>query len=389
MPQQVKIIDAGSVTGLRPQIRIVAATLAILIALDIAVAVVLASVAPQSLVRFFDYGRSVPGKLAQWQNDPGMPGNLQDLAWRDPLLERSAAAFAAETSSAESPNAGDPGTEAAGIGPVVRGYGMSFSNQILTAAAQAMPAFRLDLHAGPAAPANFSFATFLDDRPNRREGDVVVLGIVASNLTALGSFSNRTWSFEQPAPYTYPVFRPDPEGPGLLREDPLVTSHAAERALAPEAAAAWRAQLRRDALHTHAAFALPVLDHSPFARLVRRALAIGAIGAGESRIRANPETGELPYAVILRRIVTEFAEVARADGQIPVVLLAQTRNPQDPRLLALLGGTLAEQGIAYVATEDHHDPRDLSGFISDGHYRPELNDVFARAFLALPDLDGF
>lgn len=60
---------------------------------------------------------------------------------------------------------------------------------------------------------------------NRRKDDVAVLGILSSSVPALAALSNRTWMFEQPAPFTYPVFRPDAQG-GLKRIDPLVRSEA-------------------------------------------------------------------------------------------------------------------------------------------------------------------
>lgn len=341
-------------------------TLMMLIVIDLGVFATL-RYAPQSLVQFFEYGRSVPGKLARWSEDSSARDSLLDAAWRDGMLAQSARDFEAEVSHA----------------PTVRNYGMSFTSDILDAAVRrSLPHY--DNHSGPAAPPNFTFATFLDDRPNRREGDVVVLGILSSSVHALGAFSNRTWVFEQPAPFTYPIFLPDESGDGLLRLDPDFVSLEAEESATWRDRKAWQEKLAEyDRLYTHAAFAWPALDNSPFVRLIRRALATQAIARKKQRILAYPEEGDLPYAVILRRMISEFAAMARQDGQFPIVILVQSQEAGDPDLNGMLGATLREEGVAYLATADWHDPRDLRGFVSDGHYTTEANDLFAKALLRL------
>ena len=350
------------------QIRVILATMAMLVLLDLAVATILRTVAPPGLVAFFDYGRSVPGKLARWQADPGAPGNLFGVSWRPDMLAASAAGFAAEDAA-----------------PVVRVYGMSFVDQILQAAQRQRPALRLDLHSGPQAPPNFTYAMALDDRPNRRAGDIVVLGILAEALPGLATLGNRSWAFEQPAPFTYPVFRPRPGAPGLRRIDPLVLSVRDQAALDddPARAAAWRAQLRgEDAFFDPAAYAAPVLDASPLARLVRRSVAVGGYLRRRDAFLDHPETAAIDWPEVLRRMVTSFAGMVRADGQVPVVLLVEGRGRR-PVLAPLLRGTLEAAGIATLATDAVHDPGDAALFLPDGHYRPEVNDDFARALLSL------
>lgn len=343
-------------------------TLAALIVIDMAVALMLAGPAPISLQRFFDYGRSVPGKLAQWEARPKMRGNLYEVAWLPEMMERSAAAAAARPVA---------------DGPLVHAYSMSFVNHILEAAEAARPDLLVARRAGPSAAPNFTYAAFLKDRPNRRAGDVAVLGILSSSVSAMGSFSNRTWLFEQPAPYTYPVFLPDGAG-GLQIIEPLVQSLAQQKSLNsdPELARAWEAQLRADdALFIPAAFDLPLLDASPFARLVRRALAQGGIDARKAEVIAHPEDGPMPYAAVLRGMASEFARITREDGQKPLVVLVQSRSPADPDLLALLGPTLKHLALPYLATAEHVSPRDPRAFLGDGHYTAAVNTVFGKALL--------
>lgn len=334
-----------------------------------------------SLVRYFDYGRSVPGKLARWEAAPDRPGNLYDVAWRDAALARSAQEFAAETAAGGAGGGSGSGSgDGPGDGPVIRSYGMSFVDNIIAQALALRPDLSWDGMAGPAAPPNFTYALFEDDRANRRAGDVVVLGILSSAVPAMAALSNRTWAFEQPAPFTYPIYRPEGAA-GLRRVDPLVVSAAAQRALSGDAAARaqWQAQLRReDLFHGPRAFAWPWLDVSPFARLLRRSLATAHVARVNRRILRE---GAYPHAETLRRMIAEFAATARADGQIPLVMLVQTRDPRDADLLAIAGPLLAREGIAYLATAELFDPSDPMGFLADGHYTPAVDRIFARAFL--------
>jgi hypothetical protein len=168
---------------MRRQITILAAALAMVLALDLVLAAALSALGQggplTGLARYFDHGRSVPGKIAVWNAHPGDRGNLLAAAWLPEMMADSAERFAADAP-----------------GRVARSYGMSFLNRMTDAAQAIDPALRVDAHAGPAAPPNFVYAAFLADRPNRRRGDVAVLGILSSSVAGMGSLSNRTWAFE-------------------------------------------------------------------------------------------------------------------------------------------------------------------------------------------------
>lgn len=320
-----------------------------------------------ALTRMFDYGRSVPGKLEQWNKNPAASGNLFEIAWRPDLVSASAESFSTEDSR---------------DGPVARGYGMSFLNQLMRAAAESDPDLRIDLASGPAAPPNFAYALYQDDAANRRSGDIVVLGILSSSAPAAAAMSNRTWLFEQPSPFTYPVYRL--EGEGLHRMDPLVESLSDQLASMsdPAFAARWSEQLsEKDFFHSAFAFGLPVLDASPFARLTRRALVAGDIERREKALR-DPD-GPFPLRETLRRIALGFVAEARAAGEFPVVVLIQGRDRMDVDLLDAMGPALDAAGAAYLATASFIDPRDPTRFIGDGHFTHEANRVLADEFLRL------
>lgn len=351
-------------------IRIVVATLLALAVLDLAVAGVLkvASDAGKitSLVRYFDYGRSVPGKLSQWEHSPDVEGNLYDVAWLDEMMAASQAQFETQ----EAPH------------PMVRTYGMSFVDNITKRAEKLNADLVVDRHSGPGAPPNFTYAAFQKDRSNRRAGDVVVLGILSSSVTGMAALSNQTWAFEQPAPFTYPIYTPDGPSPALHADEPVIQSAQMLRAARqdPVLLKSWRAQQKaKDAFWSYEAFAFAQLDWSPFMRLVRRSLAISAITDKETAVR----NGAFPYPETLRRMVLNFAQTARDDGQKPVVFLIQSRDGQDPNLLAIMSSTLATENIPYLATEELFLPTDMTGFRPDGHYKPAVDQMFAEHFAAL------
>jgi hypothetical protein len=318
------------------------------------------------LVQYFEYGRSVPGKLEKWRKNSDAGFNLYDVGWREADVATSSADFATE----------DPGQ-----GPVIRSYGMSFVNNIIENAVMLDPDIIWDQHAGPGVPPNYTYALFEDDRENRRSGDIVVLGVLASTLPAMGSFSNQTWAFEQPAPLTYPIYQPT--SGGLMRIDPVITSSSQLSTLRTNKtlAAKWHDQLTQyDAFYGIETHGAPVLDASPFARLIRRAAATSHVAQTKTEILSSQS---YPYRDALNQMIQEFVQTAQSDGQVPVVMLVQDKDAGGVNLLKTVQPALLETGVSYFATAEHFDPRDPSGFLSDGHYRPEIDRLFAAAFLKL------
>lgn len=315
------------------------------------------------LVQYFEYGRSVPGKLDKWQTNPDAGFNLYDVGWRAAGVDQSALQFANETGA-----------------PVIRSYGMSFVNNVIKNAVARQPELLWDDHAGPGVPPNYTYAYFEDDRANRRAGDINVLGILSSTVPVMASFSNQTWAFEQPAPLTYPIYLSS--GDGLTRIDPVITSAEQQSTLATDLTLTkeWHAQLAsHDAyfgMQTHGA---PFLDASPLARLIRRSAATAHV----SKVKADILRDQTyPYETVLNRMITTFAQTSHADGQFPIVMLIQD-NAAGADLRDITQSVMAREGIKYLATADQFDPSDPSGFLSDGHYTPHVDGIFGAAFLKL------
>jgi len=317
-----------------------------------------------ALTHYFDLGLSVPSKIEVWAQTDNPHGNLFNVAWIDGIIETSVAKHSAEQ---------------AGIGPTIRSYGMSFSGNIVEKAVAIDDRYAFDLHGGPAAPANHTYTLFKDDRANRNSGDVVVFGILSSSVTKLAAMSNRTWVFEQPAPFTYPIYYPD--GDSLMRIDPLIHSAEQELSLRSEAGLrrVWRDQLaRHDQFYSRFLFEGALLDRSSFVRLVRRAISLRVLKQAERRVL---QADTYPIHEVLRRMLTDFNATSKEDGLIPIVALIQTRDGSDIDLKAFLETDLHEIGVPFIATADHFDPRDTSGFISDGHYTNDVDLMFGQALL--------
>lgn len=315
-----------------------------------------------SLVRFFDYGRSVPGKHAVWQNTLGSVDNPMEASWIDGVLT-GPLFFEGATD--------DPSAL------TIRSYGMSFSANIFRAAVKMDPSLTWDAHVAPAASPNFVYYANQLDRPNRDAGDIVVLSFLSSSVPGMASLSNRTWNPEQPMPFTYPIYRA--VNGQLQTTQPIVTS--LEDELNPAFRESWNRQLRtEDANYLPMAFAWPALDRSPFFRLIRRAFTSRQQTKAKQAI-LKPES--FPIAETLQLMALKFAQDARKDGQLPILFLIQGRDAGDVQLLELLKPVLDANNIAYLATVELVDPTNPANFRSDGHYQFIKDDIFAEAFLDL------
>ena len=316
------------------------------------------------IVTYFDYGRSVPGKLKQQFNEDAAPVKA---AWRDALLETSAAQFAQYHA------------------PSYRFYGMSFSNHIAKEWRALDPTIQIDEMNGPGAPANATFDWAIADRANRREGDVVVWTILSSSLSGMASLSRQTWSFEQPTPFTAPVY--SIENGALVATRPIVDTYEKAKQAQGNTTSAiaqnWITQLKTtDLNYSPYAYALPRLDILPSARMIRRAVATADIKRRRKAIVGIGRDKPLyPYTEILKLMASELAQQTTQDRQHLIILLVQTQEP-GPDLNAELGPWLDQQGIDYFATATIAEPSEPANYIADGHFKAHVDKAFAQAMAA-------
>ena len=317
---------------------------------------------------YFEYGRSLEGKLARMIGPTDESSALiAQAGWLNPQSLRKSSL---------------PVSRAPDTDLLIAIYGMSFSNQV----GEAMKAIdsKIDLRmiGGPAAPPNHSFAAYNLDR-GMHQADVVILGLLASSVKALSTLNGMTWQFEGPAPYTYPRYLL--EAGKLKAIWPKVLSLAQLRAAMQDKQQwqAYVAQMREhDRFFQSFLFQRTWLDNSALVRMIRRALAQRHQQNITDQIHSpngfNMES-EIP---VLRAMVTDFAATARADGKLPIVLVLNDRG-YDDHLFQVLKPTLENASIPYVSTHNIAPATDQRNFIGDGHFTKSANVLIAEAVLKL------
>jgi hypothetical protein len=326
------------------------------------------NVRPSKLRAYFEYGRSIEGKLAR------LVGTNDATA-----AQIAHAGWLSTPPGPEQPIRRRPGSDL-----FVASYGMSFSEQVGTALVKLEPKVTTRFWGGPSAPPNCAYAYYLADR-GRHSADAVILGILSNRVAAMESTSGMNNSFEGPAPYTYPSFIPDGAG-GLIKIEPTLRTLDQLRAALADSNSrrALLDEMRQyDAYYAAYLFDQTVFDYSALARIVRRALAHRNDRSIESRSHTDVGfVAESFAATALRLMVKEFAASARYDEKLPVVLLLHTRGYSD-HLFAALADVLAADDIPYVSTHAICPANDPSNYIGDGHFTEEANGRIARALADL------
>lgn len=318
---------------------------------------------PSALNRYFEYGRSVEGKLARMVADPKGLGLILDAGWIDADVYRSL-----------------PDRPAPGSDLLVAVYGQSFALNAARAAADADGRMTLRAVGGPAAPPNHSYAAYQVDAPLRK-ADVTVVGILSSSVAHMGSMSGLVWMFESPAPFTFPRYTL--QGGSLQALQPTIRSQPEfDRAFAErgDAWARFKAQLAaNDRGYDRFTFEASVLDDSAIVRLIRRGWV--AHRQGYEQDVYEPGVGfrdDAEDLQALRRMLVDWQGRARERGEHFIVLLLHTRGHAD-HLHKALGPALRAAGIDTISTHTLFSANDPSNFVPDGHYVPAANAKLAAA----------
>jgi hypothetical protein len=307
----------------------------------------------QSFTRFFEYGRSIEGKLANAiGSQSGQPSSIVSAGWIDPVQWR------------DLPAAPLPGSDL-----LVAVYGQSFAFNAANEMAVLDGHVTLRKIGGPAAPFSHSFAAWRADA-TLRKADVVVVGILASSLMYADSISALSWTFENPAPYTYPRFK---VRDGVLGEiAPVIETEAEFRRAFAKRGPTWKAfveQLRaNDQGFDRFAFGEGpwTFDGSVLMRMARR----GWVANRQIYVDASQNGVAIALLDRLRAGV-------HASGDRLIVLLLQDHS--DRSLEKELAPALETAGIRFISSERLFSSRDPANFQADGHFTEAANLQVAQA----------
>ncbi|MBC7994509.1 MAG: hypothetical protein H7Z15_14865 [Rhizobacter sp.] len=334
--------------------------------LDIGINLALGSRAASAttLGRYFEYGRSVEGKVARSiAADPKKEGLMIGAGWLTPENLGKGASQPKERSDM-----------------LVAVYGQSFSMHAANAAAAIDGRLTLRAVGGPAAPPSHAYAGYKADAPLRK-ADVVVLGLLSSSIPDMGSMSGLIWHFENPAPFSFPRYRLS--GSELTEEQPLIRSEAEFREAFSQQSDSWRrykAQLKASDRGYHwFTFDKSLADSSAVVRLVRRGWVAHSEaydkGVYDARDGFNPEAEDIK---VLKAMLVDLSRRTQERGERLVVLLLHTRGQSD-HLHAALESTLKASKIDYISTHTLFSANDPTNFLPDSHYVPAANHKVATA----------
>lgn len=319
------------------------------------------------LVRYFNYGRSSEAKIApligavdESTTSIGLAGWLETDRFPPPL------------EGALRPDR-----------TYVTMYGMSFVRRLGRALDELDPAIQRRFIGGPGAPPNHAYTAFLMDRKQDRS-QIVIIGIAAQSLSQLTTLTGATWSFEGAYPYTYPSYHLVDGKLQAIRPVIETLDDMRSALIDGELWTRWENQLAEfDSYYDPFLFNRNWLDSSAALRLTRRAWAQHKTKRISNRILTNKGFDQTSEQLeVLKALCVSFAQIARTDGRIPVVLLFNNLKYED-YLYQALHETLSEHDIAYLSTHEIAPATDYRNFLPDGHFTPEVDRALAQELLRI------
>jgi len=320
-----------------------------------------------ALQNYFDYGRSIEGKLRRLVGETS--------ALDAPIVKAGWLSSECDTEQLLPPDK---------LGIDV--YGMSFTNKIADEVERLNPGIVIRRFAGPGAPPNHSYACFLRRfEANRTLAPVQILGVLASSVRRMETISGLTTSFEGPTPFTYPRYSLTKTG-YLEGHMPTITSEDDLRfALAdPRKWSEFEGDLAvNDYFYSRSTFNSDFLDHSVIARMIRRAWGQRVVNDRTNALRPTEGFSGAPDIMpVLRAILVDFARKARRRGTRPLVILIEDRG-YGGTVSAPTIPTLRANGIEFISTSSIVAPSDSGNFVADGHFTSTAFAKIAQAVLKL------
>jgi hypothetical protein len=353
-----------------PRLRVLAWALFWLAALDVGANLAFAypadvkNVNPGRLQLFFDYGRSMEGRLRRMTKaDPSQTAPITLAGWYQPLkaLDRPA-----------KPD-----------GVLVNVYGMSHASRLADALQRTSAVYSARSVAAPGATTNWAFGAYRRDG-QRGRAKVAVLAIMSSTLANITSMTPMTWNVSFPLAYTQDRYVLNGGKLGVVK--PPYESFEGFVATLNDPVK-WQATLdlfrRYDPFYDPFLFKATPLDRSTLVRMARRARVNSRDRAmADDVLTARGYNPNSEAVQVARAIVTAFADQARREGQLPVIYLVNNYGYGD-QLRRALQDTLDRQAIPFLSTDQVVSPSDPANYLPDTHFTDENDDRLALALDAL------
>lgn len=325
------------------------------------------AMSPNPMALYFDYGRSMEGRLRRaTRDDPEETAPITLAGWYDPLEDVIRPSL--------------PGADEVTI------YGMSHAVRLADAIPHVSPNFRIRSVAAPGASTNWSYGAFLRD-PDRRRSRAAVLAIMSSTLPMILSPTPMDWNTSFAMPYTADRFVLGDEGQLSRIAPPYESFTDYVRTLRdPEA---WRQALaqfaRTDPFYDPFLVEATRLDHSTTIRLVRRAWSQRRDRAWRADVLTSEGFDAASEPVLVANaIVADFAREARAQGIVPVVYIVDSFGYGDQLTRALIV-TLRRNRIPFVSSSQHVDPKMPTNYLPDSHFTDANDRILASALAQVLD----
>jgi len=322
------------------------------------------NISPSTIKQFFEYGRSIEGKLGR------MTGRTEDKS--SPILEAG---------WLQNPLIKTFSKDQAGASkPVVTVYGMSHSVQLAEDMAKIDPSLTVRSFGAPGAVPTWSYAAYLFDK-EQQHSDVVVLAIMTRGVPPICTTSGLTSRFDSIWPSTYPRF--------FFRNGtldsvmPPFISLSGYREYFYDSAK-WKSYVQwlreYDKYYDPLLFHKTILDKSSLFRLLRRAYAYSSQRKKDAEVYddQNGFDADSEEVKILLSIIEKFTEDARRHSSLPIVYIVNNVFMGD-RLYKLVEPTLSSQKILYLSSHEICPPDDPRNYLPDSHFVPSKNLELARA----------
>ena len=343
-----------------------------LVIIDIAINIIFSypkdprNINPSAIRQFFEYGRSIEGKLARMTRkeiDESAP--IVSSGW---LVEAPKRLVSNNLNSENR--------------PVITVYGMSHAGMLAEDMAKIDNSLIIRFKGAAGAVPTWSYAAYLYDI-DQYDSDVVILGIMTRGVPLICTTSGATNHFDAVYPYTYPRFFLS-DGtleyvwpPFISFKDYVEYFYSSEK---------WKAYIKwleeNDKFYDPVLFKKNIFDNSSIFRMLRRAYAYSIQRKKEAEVYSDT-TGfniESDEVKILQSLVVEFSQIVKRRNSLPVVYIVNNVLMGD-RLFKLLEPTLLSHNIPFLSSHEICPPNDPRFYLPDSHFIPSKNIEISNAMI--------